>query len=386
MQISSLSEMPVRYVDTKDEGWEFLTAFLKSSNSAIVITTTSADDYAIVFANHAFEELTGYEEHEILGSNCRFLQNNDRRQPQRTLIRSMLRDGKSFECVIRNYTKKGIPFWNRMYIFPLEVDGKVSNFVSIQHDASSEKLLLSAAKDNSRDRNRLIKELYAKRLKMERLSVELINAQEAERQAVARELHDELGQRLSSVMMLLHRARPYFVSVAEPTLLRQAETDVGELLRLVRNMSASLRPPVLDLFGLEESIRDLLKRQLHNISAWSFDFSYSGQRLLPAIEISIYRIIQESLTNIVRHARASHVLVKVSTARKGKEIKLLVFDNGLGFDSSSWYENNSKASKFGLVGISERVQLLGGAYNILSEINRGTRIEVTLPIHSQGAL
>lgn len=375
----------MRYANITDERLKFLNSFLKASNSAIVITTTSSDDYSIVFANHAFEELTGYESHEILGRNCRFLQSNDRRQPQRAAIRAKLSEGKPCECVIRNYKKSGVLFWNRIYIFPLTVDGKVSNFVSIQHDASAEKVLLSAAKENSRDRDRLIKELNAKRLKMERLSVELINAQEAERQAVARELHDEFGQRLSTVMMLLHRARSDFLPAADKTLMGQAEAEVGELLRLVRDISASLRPPGLDLFGLEESIRELLRRQLRSTSAWSFDFSYSGERLLPAIEISMYRIIQESLTNIVRHAQASHVVVKISTFRNGKEIKLLVLDDGLGFDSSSWYENNSKASKFGLVGISERVQLLGGTYNIMTEINRGTRIEVTLPIRVQAS-
>ena len=367
-----------------DERWEFLTAFLNASNSAIVITSAAPGDFSIVFANLAFEELTGYSAAEVLGKNCRFLQNEDRDQPERAQIRAALTRGKPCKCVIRNYTKGGQVFWNRMHIFPLSIEGQVANFISIQHNATSEHALLDASKANALDRDRLIRELHTRRLKMERLSVDLINAQEAERQAVARELHDELGQRLSTLMMMLHRARASLVPVSNQAFLSEAEGEVSYLLGMVRNMSASLRPPVLDLFGLEESIHDLLRRQLNGASSWSFDFSYTGRRLLPAIEISIFRIVQECLTNIVRHAKASHVIVKVSTVRNGTEIKLIVLDDGVGFDSRSWYEHNSRASKFGLVGISERVQLLGGAYKIISKPNRGTRIEVILPVRVQG--
>jgi PAS domain S-box-containing protein len=377
------SEILVDDANATDERWDVLTSFLRSSNSAIVITTTAADDYSIVFANLAFEKLTGYNAQEIQGRNCRFLQNQDRSQPERALLRSALSTGESCQCVIRNYTKDGRAFWNRIHIFPLSIDGRVSNFASIQHDASEEKALSNGSKASSQHRDRLIQELHGRRIKMERLSVDLINAQETERQALARELHDELGQRLSTLMMLLHSARPGATPTTEETPMSQAEAEVSHLLRLVRNMSASLRPPSLDLLGLEESIRDLLRRQLHNASAWSFDFSYTGQRLLPAIEMSIFRIIQESVTNIIRHAKASHVVVRVNTQRKDSALKLVVLDNGIGFDSRSWYEHNSRASKFGLVGISERVQLLGGAYKIISKPQHGTRIEVVLPIRVQ---
>lgn len=366
--------------DLAQEKWQLLVSFLNASNSAIVVTKGEIHDYQIIFVNPAFEKLTGFNSDEVIGRNCRFLQNEDRNQPVLARIRKCLRSGGSCVCFVRNYRKSGQAFWNRITIFPLMLGDNTENFVSIQQDASSEFALVDSLKKKSRDRKRLIQDLQTKQVKLEQLSVDLINAQEAERQAVARELHDELGQRLTALVMKLDEIKSRLGPTDESNLLPQAEEDVKYLIRLVRNMNASLRPVALALSGLEEAIRELLRRQLSELTTWSFDFSYKGPPLPSVLEISLFRIVQECLTNIVRHSYASHVMVRVTDIRKGNEVKLTIVDDGLGFDSSDWHQVSARANKFGLIGIRERAELLRGSLNIQSGATQGTRVEVVIPV------
>jgi signal transduction histidine kinase len=230
------------------------------------------------------------------------------------------------------------------------------------------------------ERAALIARLEAKRRHAARLSLDLVQAQEAERKALARELHDELGQRLSALNLLLHRSQPWFTDPDGAGLWRQAERDLASLVGLVRDMSVSLRPPGLDFFGLEPTIRQLLERQFENGPAWVFEYAGLPARLDPTREISVYRIVQESVTNIVRHARARHVVVEINGGATGTELELIVRDDGVGFDAAVWREHAARAQRAGLGGMSERVQLLGGVFEIDSAPGRGTRISALLPL------
>lgn len=358
-----------------------LFAFAGASNSSIVVTDAVTDDNPIVFVNPAFERMTGYAVQEIIGTNCRFLQGNDRGQTDRKIIRDAMRDGISCECLLRNYRKSGELFWNKLYMFPVRDDGgSVTHFVGVQHDVTREQALLTELKHIASERAVLIENIETKRRHMAHLSRDLINAQENERKALARELHDELGQRLTALNLLLHRVLPYFKTEEARVLWKQAEHEVESLVGLVRDMSVSLRPPGLDFFGLEPTVKQLLKRQLAGGPDWVFEYAGLPQRLAPSLEISVYRIVQESLTNIVRHARASHVVVEMNGGADGSELEVIVRDDGRGFDAASWREDVARAGCTGLSGMSERIQLLGGAFDVDSRPGRGTRITATLPL------
>jgi signal transduction histidine kinase len=230
------------------------------------------------------------------------------------------------------------------------------------------------------ERARLVERLEAKRRQMASLSMDLINAQEAERKHLARELHDELGQRLTALNLLLHRAQPYMDAPAGRALWLQAERELSDLVRQVRSMSVSLRPPGLDFFGLEPTIDQLLSRQFHDGPTWVFEYAGLPPRLAPAIEISVYRIVQESVTNIVRHARASHVVVEINGGAVGEELEVIVRDDGVGFDATRWREHAAATLSAGLAGMNERVRLLGGAFGVESAPGRGTRVTASLPL------
>jgi len=230
------------------------------------------------------------------------------------------------------------------------------------------------------ERSRLAENLEQKRRKMARMSADLINAQEDERKHLARELHDELGQRLTALNMLLHRFQPYVGEAGGRALLEEAERELAGLVGQVRSMSVSLRPPGLDFFGLEPTIQQLLERQFQSGTSWVFEYAGLPRRLAPAVEISVYRLVQESVTNIVRHARARHVVVEINGGADGGELELIVRDDGAGFDASRWREHAACALRAGLSGMSERVQLLGGAFQVESSPGQGTRITAALPL------
>lgn len=359
----------------------FLCSFLNASNSSIVITDARREDSSIVFVNPAFEQMTGYSAQEIVGHNCRFLQGEDRDQPDRLVIREAIRNGSACECLLRNYRKTDEMFWNKLYLFPVRMAGReITHFVGVQHDVTLERRLLAELQEAVDERARLIERLDRKRHSMARLSLDLINAQEAERKALARELHDELGQRLTALNLMLHRSLPYFEAADAQPLWSQSERELASLVGLVRDLSVSLRPPGLDYFGLEPSIRQLLTRRLAGGPDWIFEYAGLPPRLAGVIEITVYRIVQESVTNIVRHARASHVVVEVNGGAAGEELELIVRDDGAGFDAARWREHAACAGRAGLAGMSERVQLLGGSFQVDSTPGRGTRICVTLPL------
>ena len=233
------------------------------------------------------------------------------------------------------------------------------------------------------ERARLIQRLEAKQIRMAHLSLALINAQEAERKALARELHDELGQRMTALNLLLHRSQPWFDDAEGMTLWRTAEREMTALVGMIRDLSVALRPPGLDFFGLEVTIEQLLTQRFQHGPTWVFEYAGLPQRLAPVIEISVFRIVQESVTNIVRHARARHVVVEINGGADGNELELIVRDDGAGFDAARWREYACHAQRAGVAGMSERVQLLGGTFDVASSPGHGTRITAVIPLHAE---
>jgi signal transduction histidine kinase len=212
---------------------------------------------------------------------------------------------------------------------------------------------------------------------LEKLSVQLIDAQEQERKSLARELHDELGQRLTALNINLHHMRKFLSGQEATDAWQTADAEVALLIAQVRAMSVSLRPPALDYLGLESAIRLLLERHFANADT-SCVLEYAGvpEKLAASIEITAYRIIQESITNVVRHANATRVVVEVNGGETADELEIVVRDNGRGFDAGS----TSGGMSSGLLGMRERVELLRGTLHVETAKENGTRIVASLPL------
>lgn len=198
---------------------------------------------------------------------------------------------------------------------------------------------------------------------------------EQERARLAREFHDELGQVLTSARMhlqLLERSLPADSSAARDAA-RDIETMIGEAYRSVKAIASDLRPAALNL-GLTAAVEWVAARVLGPAAIrYSIAFAPAADRLDDAYAIALFRIVQESLSNIVRHAVAHSVHITLS--HHDGEMRLLVEDDGKGFDAT----RVDHATHFGLLGISERVTSLGGMLEIDSQPGGGTRLSVILP-------
>jgi len=224
-------------------------------------------------------------------------------------------------------------------------------------------------------------EIDRSRQRLAELSTQLIETQEQERKELAMELHDELGQRFTVLNMHLHYLHRFLADNEAEAVWREATSEIDGLMQQVRTMSGNLRPPTLDHLGLEASVRQLLKQQFSSSSV-DFSFKYTGlpQKLAPQTEIALYRVIQEAITNISRHAEATTVAVEIRRKAKASQIRLAINDNGKGFDLTESPASQQRRRSYGLVGMQERIRLLGGILRFESDGRSGTTIEATLPL------
>lgn len=213
---------------------------------------------------------------------------------------------------------------------------------------------------------------------LRRLSRQVLSAQEEERRGISRELHDEMGQLMTALKVSLELIQddlPLEPSILHRRLL-EAGTLVNEAMERIHTLAQGLRPPALDAIGLNATLEGLCRefaRRSHLV------IDYSGSELPPlpdAANITLYRTVQEALTNVAKHAQASRV--DVSLTLGAGQITLLVEDDGLGFDPQAT-AGIQRSQGFGLMGMKERLELLDGRLQIESSPGRGTRLIARIP-------
>lgn len=218
-------------------------------------------------------------------------------------------------------------------------------------------------------------DLERSRQELRRLASHRESRIEQERARLAREFHDELGQVLTSARMhlqLLERSLPA-ESSAPRDAARTIDAMIAEAYRSVKTIASDLRPAALNL-GLAAAVEWVAARMLGPADIqYSISVATEADRLDDDYAIALFRVVQESLNNIVRHAKAHRVHIELSHHQG--EMRLLVEDDGRGFQA----ERVDHSAHFGLLGISERVTALGGTLEIDSSVDSGTRLSVTLP-------
>jgi PAS domain S-box-containing protein len=227
-----------------------------------------------------------------------------------------------------------------------------------------------------------VRDVTDKRAAEERLrdlSRRLIHAQEEERRRIARELHDEMGQALTALSLNLWAV---LRDPASPEATRWLEESLGLVERTigqVRDLSLTLRPSMLDDLGLIAALRSYVSGFVQRAGTEA-QFVAEGEigRLDPDIETACYRIAQEALTNVARHAGAGRV--RVELMRSGSELRLVVADDGCGFDVEAATTRASCGSSLGVLGMRERARLVGGRVEIASGPGRGTEVRATFPL------
>lgn len=213
--------------------------------------------------------------------------------------------------------------------------------------------------------------------RMESLSRQLLAIGEAERRRIARELHDEIGQGLTAAKIAIESAKVTGDAAARSLRLDDGIAVIEHLLQSVRTLSLDLRPAALDELGLVATLRAYIPSQAARAGIKT---RFEADTLPPSgngeAEIACFRVVQEAMTNVIRHAKATSV--EIDLRRHGDEVRLLFQDDGAGFDVALATAGTGSHS-FGLLSMRERTQLAGGRFLITSASGQGTRIEATFP-------
>ena len=216
------------------------------------------------------------------------------------------------------------------------------------------------------------------RRELQRLSAQLVRAQEEERRSIARELHDEIGQALTAIKMELAVAERHLERSGKGGMpLREARSIADRTLHAVRDLSQLLHPTMLDDLGLPDTLNWYLRGFSKRTGIRAELIAHRmEERLAPEVEVCAYRIIQEAMTNVTRHAKAS--LCRLYLQRLPYTLLITVEDNGKGFDPRRLKTPNPRRG-LGLVGIRERASGLGGTFRLESSPGKGARLSVELP-------
>jgi PAS domain S-box-containing protein len=337
-----------------------MTFALDHINEAVYLVDT---DFRIIYVNEEACRALGYSRKELLAMNvCEI--DPDIGSEDMAQMKEKIDRGGTLTVERCHKTKSGRIFPVEMFTAVFVYAGQ-STGISLVRD-------ITARKQVERD-------LEESRAQLRGLAAHLEEAREQERRRIAREVHDELGQILTALQLNV-AALAYKAASDSPTLCELSQETAmltDQALAVVRNVALSLRPVVLDM-GIAAALEWQVRR-FASQTGIRCDKHVRGNdiQLYEAHAIALFRIVQEALTNVARHAKAERV--DVSLDMDGIDYVLKVRDNGMGFDTGA-----SKADSFGLIGIRERALMLGGTVFINSDSGEGTEMMVRIPAPGKG--
>ena len=211
---------------------------------------------------------------------------------------------------------------------------------------------------------------------------QLVSAQEEERRRIARELHDQMGQHLSALSFGLKMLRNSADVASACNGRLDALLELADQIEVgIQHLAWQIRPPELDHIGLVAALSNYTEKWARH-SNIPVDFLATGfgpERFSPEVETALYRVVQEALTNVLKHARASSVSVILE--RCPDQLLAVVEDDGCGFDAEAALSAAAPERRLGLVGMQERVRLAGGTLKVESPTGSGTTLVVRIPLH-----
>ncbi len=354
----------------EEESLRLLGAAVEQSKEAIMITDSAIDlpGPKILFVNPAFSRMTGYTAGEVIGKTPRILQGPQTDKAVMRRLRQNLERGEVFEGESINYRKDGTEFMLEWQIAPLrDGGGRITHFVAIQRDITQ--------------RKRAEEESHRARAQLRALTARLESLREEERIRISREVHDELGQNLTGLKMDLHwteRSVAQFESSPLSNSILARVMGMTELvdgtLTSVQEIAARLRPGVLDKLGLGAAI-EFEARRFQERTGIGCQIRTAGQEQVISSEIAtaLFRIFQECLTNVIRHAKARNVQVEL---RAGVGCTILcVTDDGRGITENEIHSPQT----LGLLGMRERIAVFGGEISIKRNVPNGTTVIASIP-------
>jgi PAS domain S-box-containing protein len=375
------------------ESEQRLRAILSQATAGIVRKDV---DGTFLFVNEAFCNMLGYTSEELVGRTCWDVTHQEDVEENQRLFERLMQYGIPFQLERRLLRRDGSILWSNVSVSPiLDSAGKPSSGVGVEVDVTARKRAEDAlyrlnleleyrVDERTEELQEANQALQESRRRLQELSKRLVEVQEEERRALARELHDRVGQSLAALNLNLTIVRGQLAGQAtEQVGMRLADSMqlVTEVIALVRDVMSDLRPSILDDYGLEAALQTHLNefRARYGIQA-RFEKPRSPIRRLEAsIEMTLLRIAQEALTNIARHAQAD--LAVLSLQLDDNQVCLQIEDNGDGIRSR---QEASRPNSHGLKIMRERAEALGGSLSVVSAPGKGTRIEAVIPLPPAG--
>ncbi|HEX5836967.1 MAG TPA: PAS domain S-box protein [Anaerolineales bacterium] len=358
--------------------------------------------------NDRFCEMTGYSREELLSLGMLTLTHPEDLVRSRKQLEQLMAGGAAYEIEKRYIRRDGSVIWVHKSASALRgengtLQSLIAVLIDITHSKQTEAALqqlnlhlenlvqertseLQSAIQSLREeivgRIRVEKELNFNRDRLRVLSRRLVEVQEQERRALARELHDRVGQGMTAVNLNLNILRDQLDAETLARVGKRLEDSISlleETIPAVRNLMSNLRPALLDEYGLVTALGTHLKdfSSRYGIPVVFESSATPVPRLESSIEITLLRIAQEALFNIVKHAQASEVRLDLTWL--GSTVSLSVQDNGVGMDLT---RPDAHTGSHGLTIMRERAEAVGGTLKVASEPGRGTTIEVHIPAPS----
>ncbi|HEX2911890.1 MAG TPA: PAS domain-containing sensor histidine kinase [Chloroflexia bacterium] len=354
--------------------WRAENALQAERDFALQIMNTMGQGLTVVdrsfrytYINAAFARMAGFSEKELKGKNSFEFLPEEAGVNLRHSIKNPLELSNRTELVLTR--KDQTQLYSEMTTVALLRGSEVTGLISVFSDLTQHK----KAQD----------ELRQGQKRLQALSEALVKAQENERRKIARELHDEIGQAITAIKINLKNLQ----RITEPDQLgpslEESINIVNYTLQQVRSLSLDLRPPMLDELGLVAALQwylDGISRRANLLPHLEIDSSLN-LRLPSEIETVCFRVTQEALTNIVRHAQAKEVWIELKII--DSNLDLTIQDDGIGFDVKKALERAVNGSSMGLLGMQERVSLLKGELEFSSSPDFGSCIHVSFPLDDE---
>ncbi|HZW39072.1 MAG TPA: response regulator [Ignavibacteriaceae bacterium] len=352
------------------ESERWLSTILKSIGEAIIAVDISGN---IQFMNAVAEKLTGWTQDSALKNNIKDIFNIKRNDSEEQLT-NFLSDEKQFsleEAIITNRQNNQIPI--EYSFFPIQDDNKnLKGTVLIFRDISEQRKA-------ELEKEKLFNRVRDTQERLRALSRRLMEVQEREARNLARELHDEIGQVLTAIKINLQTIFRYPHTQEVDYHVKESVELVDTVLKQIRNISLDLRPSMLDDLGLVPAIRWYVDKQSQRSGIESKINNHEfSKRLNNNIEITCFRIVQEAFTNVIKHSGASSILIDLW--EEDEKLHLVIQDDGKGFNVYGALKKALRGESIGILGMQERIELIGGELKIDSSEGAGTKITATFPL------
>jgi PAS domain S-box-containing protein len=376
-----------------DESEQRFRAIVNQATAGIIRSTVGGE---LVFVNQALCDMLGFTEEELIGMTIWQLTHINEYEENKRLFDRLMERGIPFQMENRFIRRDGTNLWVSVSAAPiLDSVGRPQSAVSVVVDITDRREAEEQLQQLNLQLENRVKQrttelqganiaLMESRRRLQILSQRLVEVQEEERRALARELHDRVGQTLTALNLNLTIIGNQIKDQLTPTVggrLSDSIRLVTEMIDIVRDVMSDLRPVVLDEYGLAAALQAYLSKfeSRYGIHVEFASASHTMPRLGDAMEMTILRIAQEALLNIVRHAKAQNV--EVSLRLEKDCIVMTIMDDGIGIPKE--YDAGQPGAH-GLMIMRERAEAVGGSLKVWSEPEQGTKIEANLPIESNG--